>query len=501
MRPVVITALLISATALSSIRADEWPPAIEPLFRTVDLNVGESQTVTLSDGSQAVVKLLDLCESRDDLRQAVRKARVTVEVNGQKTTLTTGNYNLPAALGDVQIDCAVTKGYTQSTGSKRRNRWALQKDARLRLWPAGSPWIRPGTFVYPLKQRWFADCTQMPSEPVYVDGVERPSFKTIYYHSGLDFGGSEGLVEVLSPVDALVITSGMQSISMPDIPPSVEPCYDCVYLRDGRGWYYLYAHLLLIDPAIKVGSRVTMGQKVGVLGKEGLSGGWSHLHLGIEAPQPNGEYGEIDGYAFIWQAYRAASPLQLQAVARPHHIAWIGDEIQLDGSRSWSAKGPQHIADYQWILSDGSTADGPIVTCRYDRLGEYSEILKVTDADGKVSYDFTVVQIFDRKHPELLPPAIHATYWPTLDLKPNEEITFKVRSFNIGPTEGCERWDFGDGSPPLEVQSDGTIHPLAKDGYAITTHRYAKPGDYLVSVSRTNNRGQTAIARLYVRIE
>ncbi len=73
--------------------------------------------------------------------------------------------------GQVQIDCSITKGYN-SNGSPEF--WALDKDARLRLWPAGSPLVQPGTFVYPAKQRWFAGLTQMANEPVYVDGGERP---------------------------------------------------------------------------------------------------------------------------------------------------------------------------------------------------------------------------------------------------------------------------------------------------------------------------------------
>ena len=142
-----LMAILVVA-GMPLLAAENWPPAIEPLLRSVDLNVGESSDVKLSDGTSAAVKLLELTEIRDDLRQAVREARVTVEVNGQKATLTAGNYRLPTAVGGVQIDCAVTKGYVQPN----ENRWALEKDARLRLWPAGSPWIQPGTFTYPLRQ-------------------------------------------------------------------------------------------------------------------------------------------------------------------------------------------------------------------------------------------------------------------------------------------------------------------------------------------------------------
>ena len=55
---------------------------------------------------------------------------------------------------------------------------------------------------------------------------------------------------------------------------------------------------------------------------------------------------------------------------------------------------------------------------------------------------------------------------------------------------------------PVQVADSGKKSVAhAKDGYATTTHRYAKPGDYLVSVSRVNHRGQTATARLFVHIE
>lgn len=99
----------------------------------------------------------------------------------------------------------------------------------------------------------------------------------------------------------------------------------------------------------------------------------------------------------------------------------------------------------------------------------------------------------DRQYPEVLPPLVHAVYWPTFDLKVGDEITFKVRSFYYGTKPaGGERWDFGDGMPQVEVRfvpmERGAAKPHAKDGYAITTHRYAKPGDYLVSASLCSER-------------
>ena len=113
--------------------------------------------------------------------------------------------------------------------------------------------------------------------------------------------------------------------------------------------------------------------------------------------------------------------------------------------------------------------------------------------------DFVRVRVFDRKAPNDQPPRLHATYFPTFDLRPGQPITFKVRSFYN--THGEEIWNFGDGSPEVRVKSDGNVEQRAKNGYAITTHAFKKPGDYLVRVRRVNEKGQPSEDRLHVRIE
>ena len=239
----------------------------------------KASTVELADGSQATVKLLDLQESRDSIRNAVRRAVVTVEVDGQRAELVAAMYNLPQTVGKVQIDCPVTRGY--QSNAHRDGIWNLARDARLRLWPAGSPLLAPGTFVYPARERWFASDTHMANDPCYVDGGERPDVRQIYYHYGLDIGGSEGMVDVVAATAGLVVSVGDAVLPGHEKNTPVEPRYDVVYLLDDRGWYYRYSHLQSIDASIKPGRSVSLGQKIGVLGKEGGSGGWSHLHFDI----------------------------------------------------------------------------------------------------------------------------------------------------------------------------------------------------------------------------
>lgn len=490
----VVLMLMVDPMVTAPARAD-GPPATtrEPLQRVVDLDIGETRRVQLRGGAEVEVRLLGVDEARDPVRNAVRRAGVKVAVDGQAIELISATYHLPRTIAGVQIDCPITKGYTTNTD---QDHWGLTKAARLRLWPAGSPWVEPGTFVYPARQCWFASATQMANEPTFVDGVEQPSRRRIYYHSGLDIGGAEGLVDVIAATSGLVVSSGKETLpGYRDTP--VDPRYDVVYLLDDRGWYYRYSHLQTIDPAIRPGATVAMGQKIGVLGKEGGSGGWSHLHFEIVARQPSGRWGTEEGYAFLWQAATSEQRPDVVAVARTHRLARVADRVTLDGSLSWSRSGA--IARYEWTFSDGTTLQGPTAERTYDRPGEYSEILKVADDGGHVGYDFAIVQVLDRANPEPVPPGIHASYAPTMDIHAGDPVTFKVRTFDT--TDGGETWDFGDGTPPVSVRSDGNVDEHSRDGYAIVSHRFARPGDYLPRVERSDRRGRKATARLFIRVE
>lgn len=483
--------LLSGAVLKSVVLGGSVSPPQTPLVRVADVNVGESQTIELHDGSRATIKLLDLTETRDNINNAVRRAVVKVEVNGQIVSLVSSTYHLPTTIAGVQIDCPVTKGYVQK--NSKENPWGLIKDARLRLWPAGSPWMEPGTFIYPAKQCWFATDTQMANVPVFVDGGEVPGKKSIYYHYGLDFGGAEGLVDVVAAADGLVVSAGLEKLTGYEDSP-VAPRYDVIYVLDNQGWFYRYSHLYKIDDAVKPGQRVTMGQRIGILGKEGGSGGWSHLHFDITCRQPSGLWGIQNGYAFVWEAYQRQYKPELIAVARPHHLAWAGEAVELDATGSWSRNGT--IEKFEWTFCDGGSAAGPRVQRTYAKPGQYNEIVKVTDAAGNVDYDFAVVQILDKNHPDQLPPTIHAAYYPTFDIKPGDEIIFKVRSFRT--KGGSEVWDFGDGSEKVTVQSDGNAEEHNPQGYAVTTHRYKAPGQYIATVRRNNERGQEAITHLQI---
>ena len=490
---IVFAILAASTLAETALFAQQSPQSIDPLVRIVDLSVGETQQVTLSDGKSVKVTLQSLQEQRDTVSRAVRRAEVSVLIDGIPAELVAATYHLPITVGTVQIDCSVTSGYN-SNG--RPESWGLDKDARLRLWPAGSPLIRPGTFGYPAKQRWFATMTQMANEPTYVDGGDDPFRETIYYHSGLDIGGTEGRVEVVAATDGLVVASGNDVLPEHREDTPIAERYDVVYLLDARGWYYRYSHLKEIDDAIRPGRIISLGDRIGLLGKEGGSGGWTHLHFEAKSRQPSGKWGTQAGYAFLWQAYIAEHSPSVVAVARPHHFLATGETASLDASKSWGREGDK--LDYEWTMHDGSIRRGPKVDRRYEASGTYSEIVKVTNTAGEISYDFAVVQVVDRGSKQL-PPTVHPTYFPTFDIHPGDPVHFTVRSFRT--TKPGETWDFGDGSDPVTVTSDGNARMHDANGYAVTTHRYTEPGDYLVRVESTNAHGLKATGHLHVKVE
>jgi murein DD-endopeptidase MepM/ murein hydrolase activator NlpD len=469
------------------------PEATRKSLRAVaDLAIGESQTIALASGNSATVRLVDYKVTRDSLRGAIRSTAVTVEVDGRKATIGCGNYHLPQLVGNVWVDCPVVKAYNDNTN---RDTWALEKDARIRVWPANSPWMEPGTFTYPLKQKWLATSTQMANEPTFVDGGEDPARKKIYYHNDLDFGGCEGLTEVLVATDGLVVAVGKEILPGYENTPAVAR-YDGAFVLDERGWIHRYLHLQSFDPAIRLGAKVRRGQKLGLLGKEGDSGGWAHLHYGISAIQPSGKWGTEEAFAYAWEAYREEHRPMLTAVARPHHFVKVGEAVDLQGN-AWGAT--PEAPRYEWAFSDGKNAGGATARRSYLQPGQYAEVLKITDPAGNIAYDFAVVLVVDPARPDKLPPTIHVTSWPTLGIKAGAPVTFKVRTF--GTTHGEERWNFGDGSPAATTKSDGGRPELAKEGYVSLTHTYAKPGLYIVTVARTDENGMTATGRVAVEVQ
>ncbi len=453
---------------------------------SVDLAVGESYVFDCGDGTSKTIRVINVEETRDSIRNAVRDSKITVEVDGVKAVLPSALYNLPRIVNHVKMDIAVTKGYVDK--SSKDNVWNLsdKADVRLRLWNANQPLLQPGTFGYPIRQRLFASDTQMANDPCYVNACDNNIQKGIYYHYGLDFGGYDLLTPILAATDGDILSVGNEL--SPDITEKsksiISPRYDVIYIRDCRGWHYRYSHLSAILPHIKPGGKVKKGDWIGQLGKEGASGGWSHLHFGIM----DQDGGSVEAYAFVVEAYLQEHPGVLLAVARPHKIALTGQAVELDASNSICDGG--EITTYEWQFDDGSTASGVKVKRVYDEPGAYSEILRIKDNRGQEDIDFAVVHVFPTENKGYLVPSTHVSYYPTWNIHPNDEVFFKVRTF--GSKGGKETWDFGDGA---------SGETCSLNDYATISHHYKKAGTYIVTAKRTSEKGIVSTGRVKVIVE
>lgn len=468
-------------------------PVLKPIRVTAELNVGESKDIQLTNNETVNLKLLKVDVVRDSLRNAIRSGEVVLSVDGEVITLGVGNYNLPVEVGKVKIDCPVVKQYYTNN---RRDAWKLDNDARFRIWPKDSSYIKPGTFVYPIKQKWFASMTQSGNEPAYVDWGENVAQKKIYYHEGHDFGGAEGMDEIVSATDGIaVFVTGDTLKGYNHFREGAGS--DDVYIVDNRGWYIRYSHLDSADYAIKPGAKVKKGQRIGFIGKNGGSGGWVHLHFDIEhINQSTGYYRIEDAYAYLWEAYNRQYNPEIIAVARPHELVWTGQTATLDGRKSVSSAGK--IVSYEWEFTDGTKAEGAVQKKIYKKPGEYSEILKVTDSKGNIDYDFMVVQVYDRNNPKRTIPVMHPAYHPSLNIKPGDPVTFVVRTFNS--EVGEEIWDFGDGSPLVKTKSEIDMDNITKGKYAEVVHSFSEPGHYIVRIERSDELNTKATAHLHVLV-
>lgn len=92
----------------SSVSGEEL--LIKPLRTVIDINIGETQKVELADEGIASVTLLEVEETRDEIRNAVRSSLVKVKVNEQEISLNSANYSLPVSVAGIQMDCRINKG-------------------------------------------------------------------------------------------------------------------------------------------------------------------------------------------------------------------------------------------------------------------------------------------------------------------------------------------------------------------------------------------------------
>jgi PKD repeat protein len=147
--------------------------------------------------------------------------------------------------------------------------------------------------------------------------------------------------------------------------------------------------------------------------------------------------------------------------------------VIFDASASTPGNGSASITGYAWTFGDGGSASGRTATHTFGDPGTFNVTLTVTNDRGLTASTSQAVTVSGGNGPT---PAF--TFSPT-EPRINEAVFFNgaTSTAGAGHTITSYRWDFGDGATGTGVT---------------TSHTYAVAGSYTVSLTVTDEAGQSA---------
>lgn len=195
---------------------------------------------------------------------------------------------------------------------------------------------------------------------------------------------------------------------------------------------------------------------------------------------------QISGDKIVWQDYRNGNAdiymydlnpnVSPTAQIVPVTTVILGQSVTFDGSGSNDSDGA--ITSYAWDFGDGTNGVGVTANHTYGAAGSYTVVLTVTDDDGATGTATTSVEVS-------APPV--AVIAPVTEVAHGQTSTFDATgSTDADGTIVSYSWNFGDGNT-------GTG--------ATTTHTYAEPGTYAVTLTVTDNDGATDSETIGVTVD
>ncbi|MCF7974132.1 MAG: peptidoglycan DD-metalloendopeptidase family protein [Phycisphaerae bacterium] len=421
------------------------------------LDEGVDRDVILPSGRTFSIRLLSVNEQRDTVVGLIRRAEVRITLNNKRHDLICAPYVMPAVIGDVRIQADTTSGFTTLPGR-----------VQFSVWDAADPIVDVSKFCFPLPDyRPLSHGMQCTNEPVHLGRKDGdPSGASFYHAYGIDFAGFEGGENVVSCVDGRVVR--------------VLPDAILVDIMDETGLIWEYHHLNSVAPGLAVGDMVKKGDVIGVLGRSGPSGNFSHLHVGAFLTPDHmhqGQYTQrLNWYPWMIEAWRAGHPNSPLAVSGAHHQVRVGESFVLDGSTSMPGNRP--IVRTQWELSDGTIVDTVKTTQSLSEPGVYVAALRVWDSAGREDVDFHKIKVFSKGVPEPWLPVIFMTSTPTGAVYTGEPVRFRL--WLHGAEQTPMRLDFGDGQVVDEYAS-----------FTVVEHTFRDPGLHVVTATAEVNGVKT----------
>ena len=136
-------------------------------------------------------------------------------------------------------------------------------------------------------------------------------------------------------------------------------------------------------------------------------------------------------------------------------------------------------ATYAWDFGDGSTGTGTSTTHRFTRPGTFAVTLRVTNDAGLTATTTRQLTVSGT-----LPAGSADFVFSPTDPHVGDVVFFNASLSSV--TNGSFSWDFGDGT------SASGVAP---------THSYSAPRTYTVTLTVTNDRGQTAAASKTITVQ
>ena len=429
------------------------------------LDIGEEYHIKLKGESEKIIRLISVKEHRDSVVKLARWADVDITVDDKNLHLICAPYVMPTELDGLRIQADSTSAWH-----------SLPKRVQFSIWDASDPIIHTERFSFPLSDyALFSHGMQAYNEVVHLGWTDGCPGGVAFYHDyGIDFAGYEGRQNIMSCTDGTVVNF------------STERNYLFVNIQDKDGFIWEYGHLDAIAPEVKKGAPIKRRQKIGVLGKTGPSGNFSHLHLGTYLSKAdldtNKNNRRLNLFPWAIAAYVSQFHRTLFAVARPHLTVSTGEQVTLDASRCISF-GPE-IASYKWILPDGQTINAAKAETVFSKPGTYIATLGIEDERGGKDVDFCTVKVFTASSPERSIPTIFMTQIPTSNIVVDQPVFF--RFWLQGVENKLINVDFGDGTVIHDYVSYSKIH-----------HGFKSPGIYIVT-ARSTIEGKPIMQKLKV---
>ena len=160
-------------------------------------------------------------------------------------------------------------------------------------------------------------------------------------------------------------------------------------------------------------------------------------------------------------------------------VVGVGERVNVDASASQAAAGgDRFIFGYAWTWGDGGSSEGVRASHTYNRAGQYTVTLTVTDNTGRTGTGTQAVTVGQGQQ-----PVANFTFSPT-GPRINQNVAFDATVSTAPPGRSVvsHEWNFGDNSPVLVG-----VEPRP-------SHSYGSAGTYVVTLTVIDSSGTRSVA-------